>query len=48
MAKRESPKVKKLEEHAPGADRNEVLEALSKVAAKKVVSKRRKSDEHSK
>lgn len=44
----QSPKKRKLEEHEPGADRSEVFQALSKVAAKKVVSKRRKSDEPSK
>ena len=48
MAKRQKPTAKNLEDHEPGADKNEVLQALSKVAAQKVVSKRRKSDEPNK
>ena len=41
MPEREKPKPKKLEEHEPGADRDEVLQALKKVAGKDVESKRK-------
>ena len=41
MVKREKPKAKKLEEHEPGADRNEVFQALKKVAETDVESKRK-------
>jgi len=40
MAK-QKPKAKKLEEHEPGANRDEVFQALSKVAGKEVESKRK-------
>lgn len=40
MAK-QKPKAKKLEEHEPGANRDEVFQALSKVASSDVESKRK-------
>ena len=41
MPERSKPKPKSLEEHEPGATQQEVFQALKKVAAEKVVSKRK-------